>query len=303
MAEKKTHTPPTPHTLTDILREKITPKKTIWGCITERSVTLLYGTTGVGKSNFTLGLSIAVAARENFCGFYVQSQPKIILLDGEMDRETWANRIRWIRPEDQLNVLCDSISFLTRDDFGTGLVPNISLPESQSFYDKIFLPYGMVIIDNLNTTSYPRNDRDGEIQQFLRVMPWLLKMRDSGKAVILIHHTNKSGQQMGSVLKEQIADNVIRLDKISSNSDNLDFKIVYEKHRHLSNKDCKSVDISAIPDKEMGMTWFVSDPMDNIEDKIREMLDKKEQPLAIAKTLNISTQLVFSYMNESRREM
>lgn len=294
---------PTPHQLTEILSIKKSQKLPIWGPITRKSITLLYGSTGVGKSFFVLGLLYSLGSEEKFCGYYPQGKHSSCYLDGEMDLEDMAYRLRMIRPEEEMHIACDSINVLTREDFGTGLVPNISIPVCQEMYSQIFAPYDVIIIDNLNTTSYPRNDRDGEIAQFLRVLPWLLKLRDAGKAVILIHHTNKQGQQMGSILKEQIATNVIELEKIKSlsDSDALKFKIVYHKHRHVSKKDAKSLVVEAIP-SSTGMTWLTEDPSNQIEDQITQLKSDGRTNREIAEELGIDQQEVYRVVNRNKKQ-
>lgn len=300
MAKAVTYTPPTPHSITEILEIKKSQKDPIWGPITRKSITLLYGSTGVGKSLFTLGLAFAIAAKEKFCGYLpAMADFRIVALDGEMDLEDWAHRARMLCNEMDMNIPCDSINVFTREDFGTGLVPNISLPESQNMYSKLFEPFDIVIIDNLNTTSYPRKDNDGEISQFLRVLPWLLKMRDAGKAVVLIHHTNKAGQQMGSILKEQIATNVIELEKVQSQSDNLRFKILFHKHRHVSRAEAKPLMVEAVPSPS-GMSWLTEDPSVSTESRIIEMSKDGIKQREIAEQMGLDLYEVSQILKKSK---
>ena len=291
---------PTPHTLSEILAVKKSEKVQIWGPITRKSITLLYGATGVGKSFFVWGLLYATAGASKFCGYMPQGKHRSLTLDGEMDVEDAAIRLRMITPEDEMDIGCDSLNILTREDFGTGLVPNISLPQNQAMYSNIFAPYDIIVIDNLNTTSYPQNDRDGEITQFLRVLPWLLQLRDQGKAVILVHHTNKAGQQMGSILKEQIATNVLELEKVVNESDALKFKMVWHKHRHVSRKDAKPMVVEAIP-SPMGMSWMVEDPSVGLEDRVIQMAKDGLKQREIAEQVGMDLYDVSKIVKRSKK--
>ena len=277
---------PTPHTLSDILAIKKSEKSVLWGPITRKSITLLYGATGVGKSFFILGLLYALAAGLKFCGYITQGNPKILTLDGELDLEDTAIRLRMITPESEMNIGCDSINILTREDFGTGLVPNISLPENQVMYTRIFEPYDVIVIDNLNTTSYPKNDRDGEISQFLRVLPWLLQLRDQGKAIILVHHTNKAGEQMGSILKEQIATNVLELQKVQGDFDSLKFKMIWKKHRHVSRSEAKPMVVEAVQ-SSTGMSWLIEDPTVDLEQRVVQLAKEGLKQREIAEQIDL----------------
>jgi hypothetical protein len=263
-----------PLNLTEVLAYQGERKSVIWGPITTKSITLLYGPTGIGKSYWTTALLYHIASKERFCWSWPEGQWRSLLLDGEMDIEDHSNRLRVIRPPNMMGVQSDSISVICREQFGTGLVPNISAPINWPMYLELFAPFQIIVIDNLNTTSYPMNDRDSEIQQFQRTLNLLLKLRDSGKAIIMVHHTNKAGEQMGSILKEQIASNVIELRRPAEKSDNLKFEVVFKKHRHVAKKDAKNFTCEAIPHED-GMTWLVSDPDEGREDRLVEMLEAK----------------------------
>ena len=290
-----------PLNLGEVLDYKGERKEAIWGPITTKSITLLFGPTGIGKSYFTTALLYHIASKEKFCGFHPKGNWNSLLLDGEMDIEDHSERLKKIRPPSMMSVPCTSINVICREQFGTGLVPNISDPKNWDMYMHLFAPFNVVVIDNLNTTSYPIHDRDSEIQQFQRTLNLLLKLRDSGKAIIMVHHTNKAGEQMGSILKEQISSNVIELKKPAEKSTNLKFEVVFRKHRHIAKRDAKNFICESFENPE-GMTWLVSDLEAQADSRLTEMLEADVPMKDIQMALGITPTEIYMAKSKLKRK-
>lgn len=90
----------------------------------------------------------------------------------------------------------------------------------------------LVILDNLLTLCSFEDNNRGE--QFMdSVAPILLEMRKRSIATILVHHSGKSGSQLGSMTKEILQDIIIKTELEDPGSFITYFNWHFEKGRYI----------------------------------------------------------------------
>ena len=125
-----------------------------------------------------------------------------------------------------------------------------------------------MIVDNLATLA--RAGRENETESWHPVQDWILSLRRRGIAVLLIHHSNKSGGQRGTSSREDVLDTVISLRRPPDYSmeQGARFEVHLEKARGLFGDEVKPFE-SALQTNEQGaVEWVTKD----IEDAELEMV-------------------------------
>ena len=176
--------------------------------IYEGDLILISGNAGVGKSWFSMEICSAIQnGRSAFNGLWNNIEEseesekekeyvKALYVDGEMH---WNDIIRMVK---QLG--CNETGILSKTllDY-KDVVPTLNLNDEvirTLLYDLIIKSgYKFVVLDNL-FSLWSGVDLDSA-KEWHPTNQWLLRLRAKGVTVCLLHHTNKSGVQMGSQSK------------------------------------------------------------------------------------------------------
>ena len=88
---------------------------------------------------------------------------------------------------------------------------------------------------------------ENEAESWLPMQQWLLKLRRKGKAVLFVHHGNKSGKQRGTSRREDILDVVIKLQHPPNYTaeSGAEFEVHLEKARGVYGDDARSIEASS----------------------------------------------------------
>ncbi|MHB9030167.1 MAG: ATP-binding protein [Candidatus Latescibacterota bacterium] len=167
------------------------------------TISMIYGARGVGKTWFTLALC-TVITRSLPLGPWETVQPAgCLLVDGEMNLHDLQERLRGMdagqpEPHASLDILSADRQHglnhpqpkLTDRDFREGLLA--------FFRERPDLR--VVVFDNL--ASMTGGVDENAKQEWDEINSWLISLRFDGLAVILIHHSGKSGDQRGTSGRE-----------------------------------------------------------------------------------------------------
>ncbi len=182
----------------------------LYPVIPEQGLAMLYAPRGLGKTWAALTIAYAVASGQAVFGGWKAPEPRRVLyLDGEMPARTMKERVASIaagcegEPPD-----ADYLRILT-PDLQPDFMPNIAMPEGQADLAPFLADVDLVVVDNIATLG--RHGRENESEGWLPVQEWLLRLRRMGKAVLLIHHAGKGGNQRGTSAREDILDTVIAM--------------------------------------------------------------------------------------------
>lgn len=200
------------------------------------SLSMVYAPRGEGKSQYCFFLAIALARGAVFAGNQAK-ESKVLYIDGEMGSDVWLQRL----PKNEIlgKKTVDNLSLLCPEDFENCQIPSIGDRDNQLKFLKLAEKYDTIFIDNYLTTCYQTDRRDDEISLWQNVQSLLIKLKRAGKAVVLVHHTSKSGVQYGSILKENLMDTIIRIRKFPKTllEQGLTLELKVEKDRHNAFKD------------------------------------------------------------------
>lgn len=177
--------------------------------ILERSTTLVYARTNVGKTWFALCLAVAITQGGTLFGRWrAKGGTKALYLDSEMDEESMGERMRLVSRmrfggrkarRDRLK----NLLYISRKRSGEDT--DSFKQKTVEFVEKNGV--SLVILDNL--TAFTRhNDSAGAWED---VHTWIDCLRERNCAVLLVHHENKKGEQRGTSATANAVDNVVHL--------------------------------------------------------------------------------------------
>ena len=254
------------------------------------TVSMIYGPRGVGKTWFTLALCTAVT-RSLPLGPWEPEQPvNCLLVDGEMSLHDLQDRLR--RMEANLPDSPARLSILSSDRQHDRSLPLPCLT-NPGFRDGLtaFLEerpdLRLVIFDNLASMS-GGTDENAK-QEWDAVNSWLLSLRFMGRAVILIHHSGKSGDQRGTSGREDNLDCVLRLSRPHGHqaSDGAVFDVEFTKCRGVVGDGLAPFQL-AITQVDGKVTWATEAPKQNIRNTIVALLASGVQQKEIAGVMQCS---------------
>lgn len=244
-------------TLEDFLKEEYpAPESLLAPWLNKGDLSMVYAPTGIGKTWFTLGVAWAVATGGRFAtwnGYGYRNEAKahkVLVMDFEMAAQELQERFGTIRKRAKPLVSHEaerqglknlSIYAITRLEAEERL-SDLSREADCKRLIEIAQPFDLVIIDNLSTSMKPEDENKPEAFQTLQSA--LLELRKQGKAVILVHHTNKAGDQRGSSAKTTVLNTVLALEKITDRrGEHFGITITFKKHRNLLGADRDPVDL------------------------------------------------------------
>jgi hypothetical protein len=198
---------------------------------TDGSINMLFAPTGMGKSHFAFNLGLEIAQGGTWLGNRC-AKGKVLYVDGEMGGDTWVKRIMGGMIvgslEEHFHMLCP-------ENFKDYAIPTLANHKNHAKWIETCKDYDVIIIDNYITCCMPTDSRMSDIEIFLTVKDLLVTLKTMGKAVLVIHHTNKgNNEQHGTVYKDFWMDIIIRLKQFAVQhlENGLTWEIKYIKDRH-----------------------------------------------------------------------
>jgi len=192
---------------------ELTKDKELLGkMILEKSIGMLAGPRGGGKSWNAMIFAYAIAAGKEVLPWGVGSGAAVTYLDGEMRATGVQERFRLLHQKDKClatrNAAEANFHIISRDYIGDH-IGFIDTEEGQQKIDTLIFPATkLLIVDNLSAWTYGGRE---DSNAWAVIANWLIQKRLHGVAVLLIHHTGKNGQQRGSSMHEDLLDYSIRL--------------------------------------------------------------------------------------------
>jgi hypothetical protein len=218
--------------------------KSLWGVIAENSLNMIYAKPGSGKSFIATKIVHTICSGSPFLKWKGRGNMKAYHAEGEMDRGVLARRYTKIDAGAKEKLINPGdIHVFTYADRDEKVLPNIADPKMQERYEASFQDRRLILIDNLVTASDRIGNLDDDCKIWGSIQKWLVKLRDRGFTIILIHHAGKSGLQLGTSMREVIMDTVIELTEIPRihDSDSLKFDMHFRKSRHFYGEDLESL--------------------------------------------------------------
>ena len=287
----------------DLFKEMVMPEiKTIMSpWLTFGSTHMIYARRGVGKTFFAMSLSLAITHGSGFGDWELEEAVNVMYVDGEMLPQMMKDRIIDLQPnyaKKQKNwyILSSGINLQNG-----GLAINIAKQYWQDFIfnEVITKDIKLVFIDNISAlTSGIEEDKSTSWDS---IAVWINKLKQTGCAVVLIHHAGKTGTQRGTSAREDALDTIIFLRKTTDDATvGVDVDIVFEKSRHIAGSAVATSNARLIPDPSNGnLIWNFNSPNVTRRNEILQMLVDGKSFDEIKDRLQVSKNTVAKYKKEA----
>ena len=279
-----THTALTATDVFDLIAADLKdPEPIISPLIFEADLMMIYGWRGVGKTWFSLGLAYAIASGGKFLTWNSKRPRKVLVLDGEMRASRLRKRLLLIAAGSDSEAEKGYLRILTRDMVADTVEwPDLGRPDGREALGVLIEAEqpDVIIVDNLSAWLRSGKGENDE-ESWRDCASWLLQQRSKGRAVVLIHHAGKGGQQRGTSRREDILDTVIALKKPDdyNAADGMRCEFVFEKARNLDGDEIETlaVDFSTKGGKAIfTSTAIKSDVVSQVHEMVAEGATRAE---------------------------
>jgi hypothetical protein len=186
----------------DLTKPPPPPKWLIQDLVSLGDVTLLPGDPGLGKSWLTMGMCVAVAEGwTHLLHSEVKKQGRVLYVDGENPDDVVYHRLNKLG---LTNKGQQNIRYLWNQGIRLDRNAEEFLDEALDFEPEL------IVLDSLTRLHTKDENNNGEISALFNdgIQPLA---RETGAAVLLIHHTNKAGGTRGATDIEGSVDNVLHI--------------------------------------------------------------------------------------------
>lgn len=262
----------------------------MWGpSITQGNLVMVYAPTGVGKSYWAWAMAYACATGCKFLSYTPPKAYKVLLIEGELGTATTKKRLKMIQAASPLSPRGDYFRVLTKDQTG-GTLWNISDPEMQKRYNAQIQDSDLIVIDNLMCAAFLMGKRDDEIAMWNRMAPWLFMLRDSGRTVVMIAHTNKAGLFTGVQTKMNLMDTVIELRPPDNYRPiaGTEFELHYRKTRDVKRTDALPMHVEFLEGPDGVSRWSWSPLQDSRTQQVQQLKGEGMTKREVAKQLGLT---------------
>ena len=249
--------------------------------LSTKSLALLYGPRGLGKTFVALGIGWAAASGGSFLGWRAPRPHRVLYIDGEMAAVDMKARLRL------LGSAPPTLDFVLADLNPNGL-PDLGRWDGQRvLWEHWGAAPELLVLDNLaSLVGFRRNDPDcwSEVQR------WLMALRRLGVAVLVVHHANKKGFQRGTNRREDVLDRVMALRRPADHEprDGARLEIHFDKARGLHGEAVDPIDARLVTDSLGVARWEWRPAYAADIDRAAALLRIGLNPNQIAKELGIS---------------
>jgi hypothetical protein len=205
---------------------------------------MIHAKRGIGKTHIALGIAYAVATGSPFLRWQAERPLRVLYVDGEMCSyllHRWLAEIAAGTPGEMPDE--DYLRFLTPDN-QIDPIPDLASQKGQRLVEAELDGVDLVILDNKSTLC--RTGDENAAQDYQPFQEWLLNLRRQGKAVLLVHHSNKAGGSRGTSMMEVPLDTIINLKQPSDYepSKGLCVEVHFEKHRAIFGPDVEPFEVT-----------------------------------------------------------
>ena len=198
------HPPGMPRRLaaTELLAADLAERRPILDPIlATKSLALLYGPRGLGKTFVALAIAWAAASGTSFLGWRASRPHRVLYVDGEMAAVDMQRRLRLLGPAPP------TLDFILAD-MQTTAPPDLGDSEGQLRLMESWGHPELVVLDNLSSLV---GFKSGDPDAWRGLQRFLMQQRRFGRAMLLVHHANKRGAQRGTNRREDLLDLVISM--------------------------------------------------------------------------------------------
>ena len=254
---------------------------------------MLYGPRGLGKTQLSVGIAVAVASGAKFLKWSAPHPAGVLLIDGEMPGAAMQSRLAAaIQASDQAPSV--PLHIITPDINPGTEMPDLSTVAGQRAVDALVAgDTRLIILDNLS--SLLRTGVENDAESWLPLQTWALRHRSAGRSVLFIHHAGKGGAQRGTSRREDVLDTVIALRRPSDyrQSEGARFELHIEKGRSLFGTDANPFEAQLTADARGRPIWTIKELEIAQESQIAELTALGMKPAEVAQELGCSKATVY----------
>jgi len=238
---------------------------------------LIWADTGVGKTWLTLSLAVAMAGGGKVWEYEAPKPRRVMIIDGEMNLQEFTERARELTVGGKVRgldveALKRNVSICARQGQGPNArFYDVTNPDDQRRIMKHVEKFkaDVVIVDNLTTCADSMDD-ENSATDFKQVMAFLMKLKAAGKTAILVHHSNKQGDNYrGSSAMAATFEVIIGLKKPAvAREDVASFTLTWPKMRKRGAEGIRRPRVWTL---EAG-GWAVQEDEDSLDDKIKRAI-------------------------------
>ena len=248
--------------------------------LTSKTLALLYGPRGLGKTFAALGIAWAAASGGSFLGWQASRPHRVLYIDGEMAADELQQRLMQFGPPPPALELMVS-------DLHRGAHADIAYAQGLLDLIRNWGDPELVVIDNLaSLAGFTTGDSDRwhELQQ------GLIAQRRKGRAVLMVHHANKEGLQRGTSRREDLVDLVMAMRR-PADYDPLQgarFEIHFEKARGLHGSSVEPIEARLGTDELGRPHWHWQPAQVGDLERVAALLNDGMNPNQIARKLGLT---------------
>jgi hypothetical protein len=258
------------------------------------SLALLHGPRGLGKTFVALGIAWAAASGGSFLGWQAPRPHRVLYVDGEMAAVDMQRRLRLLGPAPP------TLEFML-SDLNDGSPPDLGYRRGQMSLMEHWGTPELVVLDNLASLV---GIKSGDADAWTEMQRFLVMQRRFGRAMLLVHHTNKQGGQRGTNRREDVLDLVIALRPPADHTpaDGARFEIHFEKARGLHGDSVKPIEARFDTDDAGVARWQWRPASNGPLERAATLLNRGLGAPAMARELGVSRATAYRLRERARRE-
>lgn len=209
---------------------------------------MLWAAPGIGKTLFSMTMALMMAGGGEALGLSSLGGKRVLLVDGEMNLADLKDRFRDLMPTvhglDAAKA-ASGITVLSRQSqHPDAEFPDLGSEEGQEYVMKMALDGGfdVVILDNLSTLASIEDENSAAAIR--PIMGFLLRMKQAGVAVILVHHAAKGGEKFrGStniLTTFEVCAGLRKPTSMKTGQMRADFDLSFDKFRGIRNEQTRT---------------------------------------------------------------
>ncbi|MDR3492552.1 MAG: AAA family ATPase [Gammaproteobacteria bacterium] len=288
------------------LRKKpfLPPKMFIFPFLSEGALIMLYAEPGAGKTYFLMLIAsiLTRAGDEQYQIGPLQLHNKcaIVILDGELIEYQFVGKLSSVSDPFGPASIDHPIMTGINNEFSHKYGGSIDLANEgwRAAIYSIFEEnpeYKVLILDNLTSLCWGFNENSKESWDIIN--HFLLSLKRLKVAVILVHHSNRAGGYSGHSAQTRNLDTTICMEKLGSNTDEIHFRIKYEKTRDAKRGEAQGFVLKAgkHPDNPKWIAWehedddaAEQDDKDSDDQIMVAVMQKEMTQREIAKAFGVS---------------
>jgi hypothetical protein len=209
------------HTLKATTREMVVAP---W--LPTQTAAMIYAWRGTGKSLLALSMAIYIAAGRGFGPWHIPKPRKVIYIDGELSLADLKLRYRDLVEKLGFEPLRENLRLVSMID--PDQPQRLNLADARH-HDLISSAIGDAEVVFLDSSVSLWSGK--EVDAWSVVQPFMLDLRQRGKAVIFMHQAGKDREARGLSDYEDMVEASIQLRALPNHQNAAVFRLSFEKHR------------------------------------------------------------------------